>query len=129
MTLNLNKTYALIALILLINEVLITVYLKNGFIRHTFGDFLVVILIYSFFKSFLQIDSIKLAIAVLLFAFLIEFLQLANILTILNLQNNQLAKIILGSTFNVSDLIAYTFGIVTVLIIEKFVQKPPQKNL
>ncbi|MCF7569484.1 DUF2809 domain-containing protein [Sabulilitoribacter arenilitoris] len=114
----LNKTYLTITIALFVIEVLIAVFFKSGFIRHTLGDFLVVILIYSFVKSFIKIDSLILAIAALLFAFLIEFLQLANILKLLNLENNHLAKLILGSTFHLSDLIAYTIGIICVLIIE-----------
>ncbi len=118
MNIKLNKTYLAITILLLITEVLIAVYLKYGFIRHTFGDYLVVILIYSFFKSFININAFKLAISVLVFSFSIELLQLIHILDILNLQNNHLAKLILGSTFQISDLVAYTLGIISVLIIE-----------
>ncbi len=55
---------------------------------------------------------------VLAFAFLIEFLQLVNILEMFNLQNNHLVKLILGSTFQISDVVAYTLGILTVIIFE-----------
>lgn len=113
-----NKTYLIITILLFAIEVLIVMFLKTGFIRHTVGDFLVVILIYCFFKSLFEINTITLAISVLLFSFLIEFLQLANILKLLNLENNHLAKLILGSTFHISDLIAYTLGILKVIIIE-----------
>jgi hypothetical protein len=44
---------------------------------------------------------------------------MGNLLSHLNLQNNTIAKLVLGSTFQTSDLIAYTLGIITVLIIEK----------
>ena len=118
MNLKLNKTYLIITILLFITEVLIAVYLKSGFIRHTFGDFLAVILVYSFVKSFIKDNHFKIAISVLVFAFFIEFLQLLNILEMLHLQNNHIIKIILGSTFHISDLVAYTFGIITVLIIE-----------
>ncbi|MFD0991452.1 DUF2809 domain-containing protein [Mariniflexile jejuense] len=123
MKLHFNKTYLAITIILLIIEILIAKYLKTGFIRHTFGDFLVVILMYCFFKSFLEINSLKLAISVLIFSFIIEFLQLANLLSLLNLQNNKFVSIVLGSTFNVTDLIAYTLGIIITLIIEFQSQK------
>ncbi len=118
MTLQLNKTYLSITAFLFITEGLIATYFKYGFIRYTFGDYLVVILLYCFFKSFINIGSFKLAILVLVFAFSIEFLKLINILELLNLQNNHLAKLILGSTFLISDLVAYTLGIITVLIVE-----------
>jgi hypothetical protein len=55
---------------------------------------------------------------VLAFSFLIEFLQLFQLLKLLNLENNHMAKLILGSTFHVSDLIAYTLGILFILIVE-----------
>jgi len=128
MTLKFNKTYFTITLVLFITEVFIAIYLKSGFIRHTFGDFLVVILLYSFFKSFIKIHSFKLAIAVLLLSFFVEFLQLANILKLLHLQNNNLAKIVLGSTFNFSDLMAYTLGIVVALMIEFKIRNAVNNN-
>ncbi len=118
MTLKFNKTYSIIALTIFVIEVLIATYLKYGFIRHTFGDYLVVILLYCFFKSFINTTPIIVAIPVLIFAYIIELLQLINILEMLNLNNNHLAKLILGSTFQVSDLVAYSLGIITVLIIE-----------
>tara|TARA_R110002096_G_scaffold420143_1_gene625086 strand:- start:4047 stop:4430 length:384 start_codon:yes stop_codon:yes gene_type:complete len=123
MDLKLNKTYLFITILLFITEALIAFYLKSGFIRHTFGDFLVVILVYSFVKSLIEINPFKLAIAVLLFAFVIEFLQLTNILSILNLENNHVIKLILGSTFQISDLVAYTLGIITVIIFEYKIYK------
>ncbi len=118
MSLQFNKTYLIITALLFITEVLIATFFKYGFIRYTFGDYLVVILLYCFFKSFIEVNPFKLAISVLAFAFSIEFLQLINILETLNLQDNHLAKLILGSTFHTSDLVAYTLGIITVLIVE-----------
>lgn len=117
-----NIKYFAIFTLLLITEIGIALFLKTGFIRYTFGDFLVVILMYSFFKSFIDIKSITLALAVLGIAFLIEFLQLVNMLSWINLQNNHLARLIFGSTFQISDLIAYTLGMLTFLIIDiKFI--------
>ncbi len=118
MKLNINKTYLIITILLFTIEVLIAIYLKSGFIRYSFGDFLIVIFIYCFFKSFIPNNNFKIAMLVLAFAFSIEFLQLVNILEILNLQNNHFIKLILGSTFQISDLVAYTLGISTVLAIE-----------
>jgi hypothetical protein len=69
-------------------------------------------------KSFINIKSIPLAIIVLLISFTIEFLQLTSFLEWIGLQHNTLAKTILGSTFQISDLIAYTLGILTITIIE-----------
>ncbi|UKM64657.1 DUF2809 domain-containing protein [Flavobacteriaceae bacterium GSB9] len=123
MKLKVHAHYVFITLLLFTIEILIAMYLKTGFIRHTFGDFLAVILIYTFFKSFLKINSIKLALATLLFAYSIEFLQMINVLKILGLEDNIAAKLILGSTFQFTDLIAYSLGILCVLIIEFKLQK------
>ncbi|WP_181364058.1 DUF2809 domain-containing protein [Algibacter marinivivus] len=118
MTFNLNKTYLILTVLLLIIEALIAIFLKTGFIRHTFGDFLCVILLYCFFKSFIKGHHFTIAISVLAIAFTIEFLQLTNYLEFFNLQNNHLAKVILGSTFEFSDLVAYTLGIITTIAID-----------
>jgi len=126
MILEFNKIYFLAAIILFIIEALIATFLKDGFIRHTFGDYLVVILLYCVFKSFIKAKSFYIAILVLGIAFIIEFLQLANLLEYLNLQNNTLAKLVLGSTFQISDLIAYTLGIISILVFEyKTMRKKP----
>lgn len=118
MKLTFNKTYTWLFLAILTVEILIATFQTHGFIRYTFGDYLVVILLYCLFKSFLKANSIKIALCVLVFAYSIEFLQLINLLEILNLNNNPFMKLILGSTFHVSDLVAYTLGVITVLIVE-----------
>lgn len=105
-------------MILLIIEASIAYFLKTGFIRHTIGDFLVVIMLYCFFKSFIDLKPITMSLIVLCIAFIVEFLQLTPFLKWFNLQDNAVAKIVLGSTFHVSDLIAYTLGVITVLNIE-----------
>lgn len=114
----LSKTYLLLTLLLFTIEALIAIYLKTGFIRHTVGDYLCVILLYCFFKSFMEGHHYKIAILVLVIAFCIEFLQLTNYLALFNLQKNRLANLILGSTFEISDLVAYSLGIITVIIVE-----------
>ncbi len=118
MTLKFNKTYFAFFTLLLVVEITIGIFLKEGFIRHTFGDYLVVILMYTCIKSFSNIKPLAAAVGVLLFAFNIEFLQLFNLLDVLNLRDSHLAKLILGSTFHISDLIAYTLGVLTILCIE-----------
>ncbi len=115
---NLNKFYLTTFVFLLLTELVIFKSTNNGFIRFVFGDFLVVILIYSFIKSFLKIESKHIAIGVLLFAYGIELLQLINILDILNIQPNTFTKILLGSTFSFEDMIAYTFGVAVIYCLD-----------
>jgi len=113
-----KRTYFVLFIVLLLIEVCIAYFLKTGFIRHTFGDFLVVILLYCFLKSFINFKPITMAIIVLFISFTIEFLQLTPFLECLNLHDNTLAKTVLGSTFHISDLVAYTLGVITIIIVE-----------
>ena len=113
-----NKIYFFLFLILLIIEACIAYFLKTGFIRHSFGDFIVVIMLYCLLKSFINIKPVYLALIVLFISFSIEFLQLFNLLEKLNLTENKIARIVLGNTFHINDLIAYSLGIITVLIVE-----------
>ncbi|MDO1501290.1 DUF2809 domain-containing protein [Winogradskyella maritima] len=113
-----NKLYFLLALFFLLVEVLIAVYLKSGFVRHTFGDYLVVFLVYCFIKAFVDISSLKASLFVLAFAFAVEFLQLLNILEHLGLEKHSILKLVFGTTFQVTDLIAYTLGVISILILE-----------
>ncbi|MEZ4842563.1 MAG: DUF2809 domain-containing protein, partial [Flavobacteriaceae bacterium] len=93
-------------------------FVTQPFIRYWFGDFLVVIMIYYFIKTFIKAKPLHIAVFVLIFSFSIEFLQMSNLLEVMNLKNNKIANLILGNTFFVSDLFAYFLGIVSVLILE-----------
>lgn len=119
MKLTFNKTYFIAFIVLFLIEAAIAYYLKTGFIRHTFGDFLVVILLYCFFKSFIKGQPLATGITTLGIAFIIEFLQLTNFLEILGLKNNIWANLVFGNSFSIQDLVAYTLGIVVTLLFEK----------
>ena len=99
-------------------EVCIAYFFKTGFIRHTFGDYLVVIMLYCFLKSFLNIKPTIMAIVVLIISFTIEFSQLTPFLEYFSLQDNSYAKLILGNSFHTSDLIAYVLGVITLFVFE-----------
>ncbi|MVN22821.1 ribosomal maturation YjgA family protein [Mucilaginibacter arboris] len=113
-----HKKYFFLALLLFVTEVLIAVYLHDAIIRPYGGDFLVVILIYCFVKSFLNTPVKATALAVLLFSYLIETLQYFHIVDILGLEKSTIARIVIGTSFSWTDLLAYTLGILLVLIIE-----------
>lgn len=115
-----NKNYFLSAVILFILEVLIATFLETGFIRHYFGDFLVVILIYCFLKSFLKISVLKASIWVLIFAYFIELLQYLDFVKWIGLGDNRLANVLLGNYFEWADMLAYTLGILLVIGVENY---------
>ena len=106
----LNKKCIFITIALFLIEVCIAVFIKDSFIRPFLGDVLVVLLIFSFARIFYYGNVKKLIFGVLLFSFTIEILQYFQFATVLGLENNKIAKIVLGSTFDWLDLLAYTIG-------------------
>ncbi|GAB5472397.1 MAG: DUF2809 domain-containing protein [Maribacter sp.] len=119
MKFTLNTNYLILAVLLFLIEVAIATFFKSGFIRHTFGDFLVVILLYCFFKGFVAGKSISIAMVTLCIAFAIEFLQLTDFLQHLGIKQYRWANLIFGNSFSVQDLVAYILGIAVVIILEK----------
>ncbi|MCP9750344.1 DUF2809 domain-containing protein [Ferruginibacter sp. HRS2-29] len=114
-----SPKYLLLTFVLLITEICIALFLHDRFIRPYFGDFLVVMLIYCFVRSFLNASVWRTAIAVLLFAWFIEMMQYFQLVQRLGLENNKFARTIIGSSFGWEDMAAYTFGIITVLLLER----------
>ncbi|WP_293339852.1 DUF2809 domain-containing protein [Microcoleus sp. CAWBG58] len=113
-----NRKYFYFALILFFIEIVIAIFFRDKFVRYFLGDLLVVIFLYCFIMSWLRIESTKVAFSVIIFSFVIETLQYFNILNALGWENNQIAIIILGNSFDAMDLVAYTAGIAIVLWLE-----------
>ena len=101
------------AILFAVEVFIATVIPSDSFIRHSFGDFLVVVLLYCLIKSFMIIDSKKLAVGVWLFSFTIEFAQYFHLVDVLGIQN-KIARIVIGTSFSVGDLIMYTLGCITI---------------
>ena len=120
------KNFLVFAFLLLLE---IAIAQTSGFIRHTFGDFLVVILLFYLVKTFFNLSNKTVVISVLMFAYILEFLQLTPLLEFLGLENNRLAIIIFGATFSIGDLIAYTLGVGTILLLEKILTHKLSSNL
>lgn len=115
-----NQKYFAITILLFLIEILIALFVHDKFVRPYIGDFLVVILIYCFLKSFLNLSVWIVAFIVLLFSFAIEITQSFNAIGKLGLQNSEIAKALLGNSFSWIDLLAYVIGILTVISIEKY---------
>lgn len=106
--------YRWAALVLFLIEVLIAWKVSGAeypFIRYSIGDLLVVILLYCVVKSFFTIDAKWAALSVLSFAFAVEFAQYFHIVDVLGIQN-QVLRIIIGTSYSVGDLLMYTLGVV-----------------
>jgi len=114
-----KRIYYLLGFIFLLTiEIIIARFIEDDFIRPYLGDFLVMILIYCILMSISRISIFKGLIAVLLFSFAVEFFQLINIVKVLQYQPPKVVMIILGSSFSVWDLLAYSLGILFIFSIE-----------
>src|SRR4051812_34617253 len=118
-----HKNYFILAILLFITEILIALYLHDNIIRPYGGDFLVVILVYCIVKTFLNTPIVPTAIAVLLFAYIVEILQYFRLIVLLGLQHSRLACIIFGTSFSWTDMLCYTLGVTFIVIVGK--GKPP----
>jgi hypothetical protein len=127
LNLRFNSSYFKIAVLLLIVEILIAVFMKDQFIRPFGGDFLIVIFIYYFVKSFLEYSSQWILIAVLLFAISVEFTQYFNLIGWMGLSQNRMAQWVLGTSFSWIDMIVYTLGVALIWVIEANKEKRRSK--
>ena len=122
-----NRNYFLLTVLLFLTEIAIAIYVHDYFIRPYFGDFLVVILLYCFVKSFIKVSVLIAASLVLVFSFAIEIAQYFNMVEKLGLQHSKIARVVLGNSFAWMDLLAYVLGILTVIGIETFHLKRKNK--
>jgi len=100
---------------------MIAMFVDDKFIRPYVGDYNVVILMYCFVRCFFTFSMKQVAISVLLFSYSIEILQYFDFVHRLGLTNSKLANLILGNHFEWIDVIAYNLGILTVVVIERFI--------
>ncbi|CAA6804757.1 MAG: Unknown protein [uncultured Thiotrichaceae bacterium] len=120
-----KSLYIILAILLFITEVIIATALKEHvFIRAYFGDFLVVILLFCIAKAIYAFNALYLAIAVFAFATLIEIAQFFHIADALGLAEGGIARIVLGTSFSVHDLLMYAIGCVAAYILDRFLINP-----
>ena len=113
-----QKHYLLAASLLFLLEIFIAFFVHDKIIRPYAGDFLATIFLYCLARSLLTVAPGKVALGVLLTAYLIEGLQYAGLLSWLGWQYSRVARMVLGSHFSWADLLAYTLGLGLMLGIE-----------
>ena len=111
--------YFWIAILIFITEVLIALFVNDRIIRPYGGDFLVVIMLYCLIRSFVIWSVNITALLVLIFAYSLEVLQYFNYVDLLGLGSFPIARIVLGTSFQWGDMLAYSLGILFVFIVEK----------
>lgn len=102
--------YAVAAVLLFTVEVLIALFVNDAFVRPYLGDVLAVILVFAAIRAVFAVGPWIAAAVALSFAMVIEFGQLIGILHILGLAHHQWLRVVLGTGFDVKDLLAYAAG-------------------
>ena len=129
MKLSISIKHIVATSILFATEIAIAYFHFSPFIRGFLGDLLVILLLYSFLKIFIKKHVLKTAVSVLVFAYFVELLQFLKLAEKLNIKSEILLTII-GSVFDVWDLVAYTIGFILILLIEKkFTKNEDPKNI
>ncbi len=118
MKLGFSKKFAILSIGLLVVEIAIALFIHDSLIRPFVGDMLVVILIFTTCRSVIKANHFWLALCVLIFSFAVEIAQYLNLISILGLQDFELARTIIGTVFDVRDLLAYSAGILLICIFE-----------
>ena len=116
---NRRLLYGIATLLLLGIEILIGLY-AGGWVRAYLGDVLVVILLYTILRTISVNKPSKwfiLPTAILIFSFIVEFLQLWGFCDRFGITNN-LLRIIIGTGFSYIDLICYAAGIIPCYVVE-----------
>jgi len=123
--------YLLLTIFIFLVEVLIATVLKNQFfIRAYLGDVIVVMLLYTFVKSFFIINDAKLILAIFAFSCVVEFAQFFNIAEKLGFKPGSLMYIVIGNSFSWIDILCYAVGCLLLYLFMKikFNQKKPARS-
>ena len=97
--------YGILTFLLLFIEVLIALFVHDCIIRPYVGDILVVILLYTFVRIWIPEKIRLLPLYIFLFASCVELLQM-----ILGVENNTFLRVLMGSVFDVQDILCYGIG-------------------
>ncbi len=93
-------------------EVVIACYVHDRFIRPYVGDVLVVVVVYCFVRIWVPQGVRLLPLYVFLFAAGVEVLQYFHLVELLGVGNNTFLRVVLGSVFDLKDILCYGIGCV-----------------
>lgn len=110
--------YAVMFVLLLLIEVLIALYVNDSFVRPYIGDLLVVIVLYCFIKVWRPDKLSLLPLYIFIFAAGVEVLQYFNLVQVLGLESNRLLRVLIGSVFDLKDIVCYGLGCIILGVIE-----------
>ncbi len=125
---SLRTKYFYSFIILFFVEFIIAKYVHSGFVRSYLGDVLIIPCFYCGFRIIFPIRFKHLAFYTYLLAVFVEFLQLININKILHFEDMALLNILIGTVFDINDIISYTIGFLLIILFYKL-KKLRESNL
>lgn len=110
--------YLIATMLFLVIEVLIALFVHDDFVRPYVGDVFVVVVIYTFIRIFIPEGVKLLPLYIFVFAAGVEILQYFKIVERLGLSDNRFLSILIGSVFDIKDIVCYGVGCVALVVYE-----------
>jgi hypothetical protein len=111
--------YALATIALLGIEIAIARFVHDDFIRPYLGDSLAVVAVYLALRTVTPLRVMPAVAIAFAIACAIEIGQFFHLVDLLGLGSNRIARIVLGTTFGLTDFVVYAGGALGVLAIER----------
>lgn len=118
-----NIRYIISFIILFIIETLIALYVHDAIIRPYIGDILVVVLLYTLIRGIIRKRIKFLPVYLFVFASAVEIMQYFKVIDLLHLRSNRVASVILGTSFDIKDILCYLVGSIILIGWEQFVDR------
>ena len=118
-----NRNYFVFALVLLIVEIAIALFVNDNFLRPYGGDTIAVVLLYCILRAAFRFPYRSTAFAAWCFACCLEAAQATNLLFQIGLHENKIARTVVGTSFSWLDILAYTAGFFLIILCEKLLQE------
>ena len=116
--------YALAALLLLLVEIAIALWVRDRFVRPYVGDILAVILVYAALRAVTTLRVVPAATTAFLVGLLVEIGQAVNLLGLLGLADHGVARIVFGTSFSIGDIVCYAVGATIAVLVEQRREMP-----
>ena len=113
-----RPSYALATIAVLGIEIAIARFVHDDFVRPYLGDSLAVVAVYLALRAVTPLRLVAAVAIAFAFACAIEVGQYFHLVDVLGLGTNRVARIVLGTTFGLTDFVAYAGGALCVLTIE-----------
>lgn len=118
MLIRFDKRSFVTAIIIFVLLVFIAVYTR-GFVRGFIGDILVMFFMYYSVLTLFRVNKTILLLLLFLFSIGIEIGQYFEVVKVLGLEGNKIASTVIGTTFDIKDIIAYAIGTILIYILNK----------